>query len=105
MSEKAKFDIWMRDPYRWEPEDGPYVGYALHYANQTISDVTQILLATGYWDVVIVAAGKPPFLQNSEGLWRKSDELYMIAQCLQPLTVPPGAAKSLAELFEQRDNE
>jgi hypothetical protein len=105
MSDDSKFDIWMRDPYRWESEDGPYVGYALHYADQTISDVTQTLLLTGYWEVAIVTAGKQPFVKDAEGRWQKAEELYMIAQCLQPLTAPPGAPKSLAELFQQQHHE
>jgi len=104
MSGDTRFDIWMRDPYRWEPEDGPWIGYGLHYSDQTLSEVTETLHLTAYWDVAIVEAGKQPFLQDSEGRWKRSDDVYMVAQCFQQLAVTPGSPKSLADLFQQTSN-
>jgi hypothetical protein len=98
MADEPKFDIWMRDPYRWEPKDGPYVGYDLNYANQTIQDVTETLLLTGYWDVAIVEAGKQPFVKGLDGIWVKAEELYMICAVSSALngicrrTQKPGGA-------------
>lgn len=105
MSDEFKFDIWMRDPDRWEIPDGPYVGYCLHYANQSIADVTETLLLTAHWDVAVVTAGKQPFVKRADGTWEKSDDLHMIAQCLRPLKILPGGPKSLAELFGRANEE
>ena len=99
--DEPRFDIWMCDPYRWDPEDGPYVGYSLHYANQTIKGVTTILLQTEYWDVAVVEAGSQPFVKSDDGNVEKSNRLYMIAHCMQAIKRPPGEPKSLAELLRK----
>jgi hypothetical protein len=100
LTSERRFDVWMRDPNRWDFCEGRYVGFNLHYASLTLRELLETLAMTAYWDVAVVEAGITPFTQDpSTGRWQREPSVLMVAECLQALWVDPDQARMLEALL------